>query len=485
MSTSNQSYNLARPLGFLFIIFLLTSFLDRAIQEGMFFDGVTYASISRNLAIGKGTFWDVYFRGNWRFSEHPPLMFGIQALFFKALGDHYLTERIYCLVSWLLTALLMQKVWNSVSADTNYRQSFVFTLLSWGIMPTVMWAYPNNLLDSTMAIFDLAAVAILYTTLQSGKASILSFIVAGIMIFLATLTKGPVGVFPLGMPAIYWLVYRKPSLGKIIVLTIILAATLVACYSVLLTIPAAKTCLQEYMNQQVLMALSGKREVTGGGLGRFAIIPELLSQLLPGLGAVVLVFGLSKLLKRNITLLPERKKALLFFTLLAVSASLPIMLSVKQRSFYLVPSFPYYAIAIGLLGYPFFAALTTNNNIKTSTIRIINVVLVVITLGAAAYIGTRYGKIGRDEELVSDMKTLLQYVPLGERVGVCREMDYDFAFLSYLQRYNRMEVNLDYPTATYILADKQLCQGTFRDSIANMGFKEQPYVFRKYVLYRK
>jgi hypothetical protein len=48
-----------------------------------------------------------------------------------------------------------------------------------------------------------------------------------------------------------------------------------------------------------------------------------------------------------------------------------------------------------------------------------------------------------------------------------------------------MEVNLDYPTATYILADKQLCQGSFRDSIVNMGFKEQPYVFRKYILYRK
>jgi 4-amino-4-deoxy-L-arabinose transferase-like glycosyltransferase len=95
VSTNNAPYNLARPLGFLFIIFLLTSFLDRAIQEGMFFDGVTYAAISRNLAIGKGTFWDVYFRGNWRFSEHPPLMFGIQALFFKTLGDHYLTERFY------------------------------------------------------------------------------------------------------------------------------------------------------------------------------------------------------------------------------------------------------------------------------------------------------------------------------------------------------------------------------------------------------
>lgn len=60
-------------------------------------DGNIYASLSRNLAFGIGNFWDPslseYFGKE--FHDHPPLAFGIQALFFKLIGDYFWVEKLY------------------------------------------------------------------------------------------------------------------------------------------------------------------------------------------------------------------------------------------------------------------------------------------------------------------------------------------------------------------------------------------------------
>ena len=47
------------------------------LANGMFMDGTMYASISRNLAQGLGSFWKLYFSATLypEFHEHPPLAF--------------------------------------------------------------------------------------------------------------------------------------------------------------------------------------------------------------------------------------------------------------------------------------------------------------------------------------------------------------------------------------------------------------------------
>jgi 4-amino-4-deoxy-L-arabinose transferase-like glycosyltransferase len=71
------------------IVFILT--LPTLIQDGMFMDGELYTAVSHNLANGIGTFWFPSFSYHNlagikdSFHEQPPLVFGIQALFFKIL----------------------------------------------------------------------------------------------------------------------------------------------------------------------------------------------------------------------------------------------------------------------------------------------------------------------------------------------------------------------------------------------------------------
>ena len=55
------------------------------IKDDMFLDGVTYAAISKNITNGLGTFWQPHYTQtkDAAFYGHPPLVFGIQSLFFS------------------------------------------------------------------------------------------------------------------------------------------------------------------------------------------------------------------------------------------------------------------------------------------------------------------------------------------------------------------------------------------------------------------
>src|ERR1700685_3790893 len=74
------------------------------IKDGMFMDAMLYSSVSHNLSQGIGTFWFPQFSfrnmgGLSSFHEQPPLVFGIQSIFFRILGGSLYTERIYTFIT--------------------------------------------------------------------------------------------------------------------------------------------------------------------------------------------------------------------------------------------------------------------------------------------------------------------------------------------------------------------------------------------------
>ncbi len=64
-----------KPQYFLFVALFIGILTPSLFTDGMFMDGTIYAVISRNLAEGNGTFWNLYFSDTVFpvFSEHPPL----------------------------------------------------------------------------------------------------------------------------------------------------------------------------------------------------------------------------------------------------------------------------------------------------------------------------------------------------------------------------------------------------------------------------
>lgn len=459
--------------------------LDRLVPEGIFLDGVTYASISRNLAIGKGSFWHPYYRGGWGFYEHPPMMFGLQSFFFKIFGDHYLTEKIYSFVIWVLTAVLIRRLWKDGLAAQYEKYSYALPLLLWCLVPTITWGYTNNILDCTMALFDLAAVLFIYRGISSSRWWLL--LPAGLFIFAALLTKGPVGMFPLAIPALYWLAYswgewRKP--GKAIWQTLVLAALVSAAVFLLFQFPESRSGIERYLHEQLLAALSGQREITGGGLGRLTLAYELLMQMLVPIALGIIIVIAAKVLKVKKPQY-QLKRTAIFFLLVGISASLPMMLSVKQRTFYLVPALPFYIMALCIVLYPYYIALTNRLAVGDKGLKYFRISAIAISIGLCAYLGSKIGQPGRDHELLANMKYIGQHIPKGEAIGICAEMDKDYSFLAYIQRYNRMEVNPVFYAANYVLIDKQVCNNEMIPFISAIGFKKQEFGIERYVLYKR
>ncbi|OSZ78459.1 hypothetical protein CAP35_09460 [Chitinophagaceae bacterium IBVUCB1] len=483
MNNTQTTYTTNKLIGTIVLLFMFTAFLERSVQEGMFFDGITYASIARNLAIGKGSFWELYYRNSWTFSEHPPLMFGILSVFFRLLGDHFYTEKVYNLFIWIVTIIMLTSFWKKLTGNRK-GSGYELLLLVWVIIPTVLWAYPNCLIDCTMAVFDLAAVMILFNTYNKQKNSILALLIAAILMVCATLTKGPVGLFPLAVPFIYHLVYKSKQLPKAIMHTIVLTAIMAGIYLLLWRNDAARHSLQRYLDEQLFAALQGKRENTGGDMGRYALLVELFNQLLPAIAPLALTWILCKALKIQ-PLKEKHTRHIVFLLLIACCSSLPIMLSVKQRSFYLIPSFIYFAMAIALVAYPYYMALTTRYALKYNAAKAMRYASMIAIAGIGVFLYTKFGKVSRDEQYINDIKVMQTILPEGEKVGICLEMDKDYEFLAYIQRYHSLEVNLQYATSQYILIDDAWCKTNFTDTVLVLGYKPLNAPTKKYKLYKK
>ena len=108
-----------KPFRLLTFAVLALAILPRLAHRGMFVDGVTYASIARNLAQGQGSFWSPFYTATIypQFHEHPPLGFWLQSLWFRVLGDHLFVERLYAVTIGLATAVLLAAIYRQLHID--------------------------------------------------------------------------------------------------------------------------------------------------------------------------------------------------------------------------------------------------------------------------------------------------------------------------------------------------------------------------------
>src|SRR5690606_38222092 len=112
--------------------------------------------------------------------------------------------------------------------------------------------------------------------------------------------------------------------------------------------------------------------------------------------------------------------------LIGLFGSLPILLSVKQRTFYLVPSLPYFVLAIATLIYPYYIAITNNWKIGSKSIKYFKISASAIVLILCVYLGSKVGQIGRSHNLINTMNYFKTKFPVGQMIGICPENDYDY-----------------------------------------------------------
>ncbi len=470
-----------RQLPFIIIVllFVTISFLDRLLPEGMFSDGLIYATVGRNMAIGKGSFWMPYFGHGAYFYEHPPMMMGLESLFFRVFGDHYYTEKIYCAAAWLVTVLMIRRLWIAAT-DRAHGPLWWLPLLMWGTAATVLWSYPNNALECTMGIFDIAAFLYLYAACEGRGNRIWKFAAGGTFVVLASLTKGPVGLFPLAVPAIHWLAFRRHSFTTAVLQSLLVLLIVAGAYGIITLFSAPRNMLSHYLDQQLLRSLAGKRELVESSLGRYYILQSILMQLAPALVLVVLIWIAARLLKVKPQARSNRKFLFFFYT--ALSASLPVMVSVKQFSFYLLPSLPFYAVALSLLIAPYVLGLTQKYVLPPQASRAFRVLAAVAAIGGIAYLWPKAGTIGRDEDIINDVHQLATVISPADTMGICPGMEGDYQFSAYAARYAQLEVKPMKGALPGIIVSREVCPA-YADSIKAHGYVRANISTLRYDLY--
>ena len=483
------------PFQIFILAFVAAMFFPRVLPEGMFPDGLTYASIARNMAEGRGSFWLPYFsssfwipfQGNeYAFYGHPPLAMGILSLFFRIFGDHWFVEKGFSIFILGITLWLVLKLWQVNAKDKTL---WWLPIYVWYVMPVVLWAYPVFLLDNTMAVFSLSAALLILRGVKKSMviSKLLSasspssfiihssyLIIAGLLLHLAFLTKGPVGLYPLAIPLIYGLFFKeKTTLRLAILQTTVMSMTCFGTLVLWYLYEPARFFWTKYIDIQLISSISDNDQTGNYAWTDYFSIPQsLLLQCLPMLGVVLIFFVFSKIKKSSFVFETDSNRLAAFYLTVALSGSLPMMISHKTSGFYLIPCLPFLAIAFATFFEP--TMVVWFEKFKISPLKTQNALksMVFIAACVAVYSFLQIGKIARERDIIESMKILRGVVSDGTKVVVSDSMMQNFNYHAYFQRYHCWELaKLSDTTAHFLIASKDLCRPTELDSV-NLLFEK-------------
>jgi 4-amino-4-deoxy-L-arabinose transferase-like glycosyltransferase len=443
------------------------------LSDGMFVDGTIYATISRNLANGSGTFWKPHFTDTLFpvFVEHPPLAFGLQAIFFKVFGDSRFVERFYSLLTIIITGMIIVSIWKLILKKSSTGWLPVFF---WITMSTVSWTSVNNMLENTLVIFICLSVLFYIKSQQSNR--IVFLFLAGLMLSLGFLIKGFVTFTPLAFPFFLWLFSRNIKFSSMVSDTVIILISAVLPLILLFLFTGASEFFPKYIEIAFFKISKG---VTIDS--RFYIVYRLVMELLPAFG-IVLVFLLyqwkNKLSFDNI--ISSLGPASTFFSL-GLAGVLPIIVSMDQSSYFLLLSFPFFAVSLSLIVNPYIEILLERINYNSKGYRLFKL-FGVMALTAGIILSVYFsGDFNRDKNKLKDMRAILVQLKENSTINILPEMYEDWSLHTYYARYKNISLDPDLNNRhEYLLIRTLLYSDTINNRYEKIDLKTKEFeIFRR------
>lgn len=416
---------LRNPYQIIAITLMATLFLPYIFSEGMFFDGLTYSSIARNLALGKGSCFELFYTESIKnpFYEHPPLGIWMQVPFFIVLGEYYLTEKIYSLLCFIAFLFLYFQLSRLLQND-DYKNAFWRNLIFYLPIPVVTWCWSNNLLENSMILFMLASSIF---SIKAVNGTSWNAILSGFFILLAWFCKGPTALSVITIPFLFSLFYRNFEIPKLIFIYILIFASAWGLMKLLFFIfPAWEQAQNIYLETQLYATLDNNREITT--THNLFIFTEALQQLIIPVILSILLFITSKKIELN--------RAALFALTFASMCVIPLSITLKQRIFYAAPAFPFYAI--------FFSEIGKNSwdflKLEIVDKWIIKKTLPIIALGATVISFCLIGTPIRDKEVIQEAKELKAKNVGFKQIEAEEAERGDWKRQAYLMRYAKVSL---------------------------------------------
>jgi hypothetical protein len=175
---------------------------------------------------------------------------------------------------------------------------------------------------------------------------------------------------------------------------------------------------------------------------RFKIVEKMFFDLLPSLmiSFLVMIFGFRKKL---INKEPIRKNESWSFALLFIGLSgvLPIMISLKQSSFYIIAAFPFFSLALAMYVLPVVEKLFERIRIAmNSYLKVISIILLTFSLILSLLLS---GRIGRDQAEMGDLYLTLELIPENSMISMAHEMSEEWEVYAMYSRYGGITVTPD------------------------------------------
>jgi 4-amino-4-deoxy-L-arabinose transferase-like glycosyltransferase len=439
-----------------FLLFISGNFLS----EGLSHVGMDNAVVAQRMSEGFEDFWlpSLSAPGNPDRSNYMPLGYWIESVWYRIFGSSsFMAEKIYSVLTYFIIAALMIWIWTLLGQS---RRVGWLPLMCWITIPLVSWSATNNLLESTMTMFVLLSVVFL---LKAGRASFISqtrlalgkktgpyrlsrtawVVLAALMMELAFLVKGFAGLFPIFFPFLYWIIVRRERiLFPVFSTGVILVIWMVTIFVAILVSPDIYHHLYNYLHHQLIGGVLHVQTVTS----HFYILYVLLLQgFIPLLlTAIICIIRLKsrpfyrylffwrhtkKLTAEQI----ERSRLGWFFLAVGVSGILPIMLGLKQQDFYIVPTLPFFAIAMACLLYNLIEDWLERIN---KTAKRVLAAMAVILFGSGLLLNINsLNKINSNQVLLNDMRQILPYLSHGEVISVTDEVMSADEVAEYFYRY--------------------------------------------------
>jgi len=450
------------------------------IQDGMFMDGVLYTCVAKNLANGIGSFWfpkfsELGFAGSATFHEHPPLVFGIQALFFKIFGNSIYVERFYSFLTAAITAYLITRLWKLLTNDEQELQRLRWLpVLFWMVIPVGFWSYQNNVLENTMGIATLMAVYFSLKGLYSIQRAIPYLLLSGVFIFLASFAKGVPGLFPIGVVGLYWLISRDLPFSKMLVYTIILILTPAVIYSLILINTEAFESLSIYLNERLLGRIGSAPTVDT----RFYIGHRLFMELLPVLVITLIMLVVYKLKSIKQKFKKTYNHKIKLIVLIGCSGSLPLMLTLVQKGFYMAHSLPFFAIGFALIISPGLIDLINKIKTERKSFKAFKMITLLIFVSTIVFSVSRIGKVGRNGDLLHDVYLMGKIIPPHSVINIDKSMWNEWDLQCYLIRHFNISIDPSDKQHNFYLIRKTL------DNIPDERYKKLGLNTKRYNVYQ-
>ncbi len=440
----NRTINLFLWVFTLSVAFILT--LPVLIQDGMFMDGVLYSAVSHNLANGIGTFWFPSFSFNNlagiqnSFHEQPPLVFGIQALFFKLFGDSMYVERFYIVLCLLINILLIKKLWELIfKGDEHTKAISWLPVLFWISIPVCFWSFSNNMHENTVSIFVLSSIIFILRTVQDKKP--LHLILAGIFIFLASFAKGLPGLFPIAVPLVF-IFKDQLSFKRAAFYCFALFCIVGFIYGIMLVSQAARESLYNYFVLRLLKRVNDVPTTSFYLDSLFRLIME--SGIMIGIVLTVRIFTRRLELERT-----EHSTKAITFLMIGLLGVLPLMLTLVQKGFYMVPALPFIAIGFAILISPQVNMLLFKLS-QSKLAGVLKIIFILMAITSIMLPVLNFGESSRDKEKLEDIRLLGTAIPEKSVINCSREFLGDWSLQTYLSRYYFISLDINSPHDFYL-----------------------------------